>query len=161
MRVRSLTRSLAVLVMVGAMALLVVACDETDAPSLDDPDATGRALVQEYGDLIVAQDIEGLRAFISDALMLIRADGSTATSDDYLSNLPTVRSFEIQEVSARQDGGTLVVQWSIAVDQDIEGETIVASGARRLSTFAWDPDAERWRLAAHANFDALATPVGR
>ncbi|MPZ22937.1 MAG: ABC transporter substrate-binding protein [Dehalococcoidia bacterium] len=142
--------------LLSAVALLVVsaACgsDDEGAPSLDAPAETAEELVNTYISLLAGNDVEGLEEFISDAFTIQRADGSTATKDAYLANIPEIGEFEITEVSAGQSGDALVTRWFLEVDEVIDRETWASTPAPRLSTFAWEGDG--WKLLSHANFNA-------
>jgi hypothetical protein len=125
------------------------------APALEDPTATSADLVDEYFSLLAARDTEGLDEFLSEAFIVQRSDGSSATKDEYLADYPEVGQFRISDLTARQDGDALVVRYDSAVEEErIEGERFTAAPAPRLSTFVWsDGD---WRLTSHANFNVPA-----
>lgn len=144
------------LLAIGALLLLVLAAacnDDNDdsAPDLDDPDSTGQELVTEFITLIRDGDIDGLEDFVSDAFILQRADGSTVTKEDYLSDLPEVEEFTVDDVEAQQSGEALVVSWTLTIQSVIEGQEFSEEPAPRLSTFAWESNA--WRITSHANFN--------
>ena len=127
-----------------------------DAPRLDQPGGTGGELANEFLTLLQRKDREGLQSFLSDAFIIQRADGSSSTKADYLNILPDIGPYEIGDVDARQDGNSLVVHWVLTVQQVIDGQTYKTTPAPRLSTFTWAD--ERWRLIAHANFNAPESP---
>jgi hypothetical protein len=140
-----------------ALAVLLAgasACGDDDrdgAPSLDDPGATAAELVDEYFTLLSAGDGSGLEELLSDAFVVQRADGSTATKDEYLTDLPEIERFEVSDLLARQDGDALVVRYEQTVQETIGGERLRTDPAPRLSTFVWADG--RWRLSSHANFN--------
>jgi hypothetical protein len=144
-----------ILVAVLLWSLAAVACgdDDESAPELDDPNQTGRELADEFVTLVRDADLEGLEDFLSDAFTLQRADGSFATSNDYLDNLPEIGEYTISDVSARQDGDVLVVRWGLTIESTIEGQPFSEEPAPRLSVFTWNSDIKGWQLAAHANFN--------
>jgi hypothetical protein len=140
-----------------AALLAVTSCggsDDDTADDLDDPDATGLELVEEYAELIVAKDVDGLEDFISDAFIIQRADGSFRDKDDYLQNLPDLTEYTISEVTARQDSDALTVRWYISVHNVVDGVRTSTDPAPRLTTFIYD-DGD-WRLSSHANFNPPA-----
>jgi hypothetical protein len=131
--------------------------DEDSAPTLDDPSATGTELVDEHFTHLVDGDEQGLDGLLSDAFTVQRADGSTATKDEYLAELPELKDFEIGDLSARQDGPALVVGYDQTVEaEQIGGTRFQGGSAPRLSTFVWqDGD---WYLTSHANFNVPTGP---
>lgn len=143
-----------------AIALLVVlgaaGCDGDDdgadgAPALDDPATTGDELVNEFFALVAEKDTAGLDELLSDAFVVLRANGTSSTKDDYLPDLPDVGEYQTSNVTAAQDGESLVVAYDLTVVETIEGEPFETDPAPRLSTFVWDDGA--WRLVSHANFN--------
>ena len=139
---------------VAALVAAAIACgdDDDSAPELGDADSTGEELVDEFIVLVRDGNVDGLEGFLSDAFMLQRADGSFATKDEYLSNLTEIGEYEIDDVSAQQDGDALVVHWTLTIEEVIDGQPFATDPAPRLSTFVWSDD--RWQLIAHANFNA-------
>jgi hypothetical protein len=143
----------------GVLAMLLVlsaACGGDDdggkAPLLNQPNTTGAEVADEFLTLLQKKDVPGLQAFLSDAFIIQRADGSSSTKAEYLPNLPAIGPYEIADVKARQDGNTLVVHWTLSVQEVINGQTYKSTPAPRLSTFTWGED--RWRMVSHANFNA-------
>lgn len=137
------------------MMLILGACgisDSDGADDLDDPSATGLALVEQYAELISAKDTDALDDFISDAFIIQRADGSFRLKDDYLENLPDLEDWTLSEVEAVQDGDALTVRWFISVHSVVDGVQTSTEPAPRLSTFIYHDD--DWRLTSHANFNA-------
>ncbi len=123
------------------------------APRLSDPNTTGGQVTNEFLTLLQKKDVPGLQSFLSDAFILQRADGSSSSKAEYLPNLPSIGPFEIGDVKALQDGNTLVVHWTLTVQEVINGQPYRTAPAPRLSTFTWSED--RWRMASHANFNAV------
>ena len=145
--------------LLGAATLLLafsMACGGDDggdtAPKLNDPNTTGGQVANEFLTLLQKKDVPGLRSFLSDAFIIQRADGSSSNKAEYLPNLPSIGPFEIGDVKALQDGNTLVVHWTLTVQEVINGQTYRGTPAPRLSTFTWGED--RWRMVSHANFNA-------
>jgi len=65
------------------------------APSLSSASATGRELATQFMTLLQNQDTAGLDSFLAPAFQLQRADGSGAAKADYLTKLPTIKSFTL------------------------------------------------------------------
>jgi Tfp pilus assembly protein PilO len=148
-------------VLLAVAIVLGVACSgdsESSAGKLDNPDQTGTELVNQYITLLKNKDVDGLRAFISDAFIIQRADGSNDEKAAYLQNMPEIGDFKITDVTALQADDALIVRWFLTVDEVINGQTYSKAPAPRLSTFVYDDGS--WRLTSHANFNApdAATP---
>lgn len=141
-------------VVLGVLTLGASACgdDDTSAPTTARPEVTGQRLADRYMTLLQEQDEAGLEEFLSEAFIVQRADGSSATKEQYLEDPPEVRQYIIRGVTARQDGPVLTVRWELVADETINGQTYRGDAAPRLSTFMWD--GAEWRLVAHANFNA-------
>lgn len=152
-RGRVATAGLAVLV---GLAVWLTACGDDDAvaPAAARADVTGQQLAEKYMRLLQQKDTEQLDSFLSEAFIVARADGSTATKEQYLKDFPDLRSYIVRGVTARQDGPVLTVKWELVTDETVNGQTYRRDPAPRLSTFLWDGD--EWRLVSHANFNTPA-----
>ncbi|MFN8584253.1 MAG: nuclear transport factor 2 family protein [Dehalococcoidia bacterium] len=150
-----------VLLLVAALMFGLAACGDDDhtPPEVTRPDEVGQQLVTKYMTLLQQKDTAQLRTFLSDAFLIQRADGSWSTKDEYLKNLPEIREYTVQSITAKQDGPVLTVKWALEVDQTINGQLYRGDPAPRLSSFVWD--GAEWHLASHANFNtpATATPT--
>jgi len=133
--------------------------DDDHAPTLDDPNATAAELIDEYFTLLSEQDAEGLDGFLSDAFTVQRADGSTDTKENYLTEIPQISEFEVSDLSAHQSGDGLVVRYDQTVQETIGGRRFRTDPAPRLTNFVWE-DGD-WRLISHANFNAPETEPGQ
>lgn len=126
--------------------------DPLDAP-LADVDATGRALVNRFAEILASPDPRPrLEEFLSPAFQLQRANGTFANRDEYLAQPPTVTRFDIvnDNFRATQDGRVLTVRLRVDVT---EPGGAGPTSADRLGVFV--RSAEGWRLAAWANFNAV------
>lgn len=125
----------------------------TAAPVLSDPNATGRDLATRFMTILQQQDSAALAAFLADGFVIQRADGSTATRDQYLASPIAVSSFELgPDVLGVQDGDVLVVRWSVTASEATGAGAYGRTEAPRLSTFVWRDGT--WKMVAHANFNA-------
>lgn len=140
------------------LSALLVACGSSgdkDAPAATSGDA--ERLTRQFITLLQQKDTAGLRNFLDDSFMIQRADGSFATKESYLTNLPAIGEFSIANVSFKQQGSALVVRWELTVNEVINGQPYRGAPAPRLSTFVYH-DGE-WRMMSHANFNAPSGPV--
>jgi hypothetical protein len=103
--------------------------------------------------MAATNDRAGLDAFLSPGFQLERADGSGTGKADYLDHLPTVKTYQLTELTASQDGSVLVVRYLATVEGVVNGKPYTPGPAPRLSVFVWNGSA--WLLAAHANFNPL------
>jgi Domain of unknown function (DUF4440) len=146
------------LLLVCALALGLAACSSTTsssspAPTLADPSATAKPLVNQFFTLLEKRNTTGLDRFLSPAFQVVRADGSNSEKTAYLSDLPTVDSFRITNLSATQSGSVLVVHYLATATGLVNGKPYTPGPAPRLSVFEWN--GSRWQLVAHANFNPL------
>ncbi len=148
---------IALVVAIITVLLVGAACGSSSskgAPTLSAPAQTGQQLVEKYMSLLANQDVAGLNSFLSDSFLRQGADGTFATKDQYLSDLPQVSNFHVTDVTSKQSGDALVVRWMLSVDEVVSGKTLQTTPAPRLATFIWDRG--DWRLLSHANFNAPA-----
>ena len=147
------------ILMVAATALVAIsllACGSDSGEKA--PAATtevAQELTNEFITLLQKKDTSGLTDYLDQSFMIQRADGSFATKQDYLINLPTIGDFTINNVAFKQTGDSLVVRWELTVVQTINGQQYRDTPAPRLSTFVYVDDG--WRMMSHANFNAPAT----
>ena len=72
--------------------------DAASASVFSDHDAAVIDLFTAYSDLLVAKDVEALRELLDPAFLIVRGDGSFHGRDDYLADLPDLRSFALSDV---------------------------------------------------------------
>jgi ketosteroid isomerase-like protein len=116
-------------------------------------DISDEALISEFFDLLVAQDVEGLDEYLSPAFQLQRADGTHLDKEGYLEAPAQIEGYDLVDIEGTRDGDVRVIRSSFIAEGELDGEAIVEEPAPRLSTFVWN--GERWQLAAHANFTSL------
>ncbi len=142
-----------------ALGVALVAAGWTGAasspPRPGDPTAQGAALVQSYFSLLSAGDVEGLDALLAPGFQAVRANGDVQAKASYLANPPQVGDFTITAVKGTKTDGVLVVSYRVTVTETIGGVEQPTGPAPRLSVFQWEKGA--WRLASHANFNAIVT----
>jgi hypothetical protein len=111
-----------------------------------------KRLASEFLRLLHAEDTAGLRAFLSPAFLIQRADGSWLTKAQYLEAPAKIESYTVSEVHGTRTGDTRVVRYTVQTMQTIDGQPFSADPVPRLSTFVKRRGA--WRLVSHANFNA-------
>lgn len=125
--------------------------DET-APTLPDPDETGRELVIRFGEILQSKDRAALEAFLASGFQMQRADGTSTDRSEYLALDINLKNFALgDDLEAYQEGNALTVRWSAKVVETVDGQPRSEVFAPRLSTFLWVDGA--WRLLSHANFN--------
>src|SRR5438067_5489413 len=141
-----------------ALVLTAASCGSSGgttkaAPRLADPTATAKPLLTRYFELTQKKDTAGLQRLLSPAFQVERADGSGMNKADFLTHLPTIRSFALTDVSATQAGSVLVVRYLARAEGLVNGKPYTPGPAPRLTAFDWNGSA--WQVAAHANFNPL------
>ena len=131
----------------------VAAQEAKPPPRLANPTAAAKPLVTRFFKLVEHKDVARLRAFLSPAFQVERADGSGKSKKQYLTHLSTVTKFSLEKLVATQAGPVLVVRYLATVEGLVNGKRYTPGPAPRLSTFVWN--GARWQLAAHANFNPL------
>jgi hypothetical protein len=130
--------------------------DPADSPAtptsaLTDPDAAALDLMTIYSDMLVAKDRDGLDALLSDAFVIQRTDGSHATKDEYLANLPDLTSFAFEEPSEARAGDVVTLRMLAQAELVIDGQPYRPEPAPMLAVFQWSGPG--WQLVAQGNFN--------
>lgn len=124
-------------------------------PRLANPTATATPLVNRYVALIETKNVAGLQQFLAPGFQIERSDGSGSGKTAYLTNLPTIQTFSLTNMTATESNGVLVARYLIDVHGTVNGKPYAPGPAPRLSVFSWN--GTRWQLAAHANFNPLTS----
>jgi hypothetical protein len=130
-----------------ALSLLIA----LSSPGATTPHSLGSRLINRFLVDVKRHDVADLRAFLSPAFQIQRADGSRLGKGVYLQHLPTVRSFKVRNLVATSSGGTPVGTYEVASEQVINGKQFHTEYAPRLSVFV--KAGNHWQLLAHANFN--------
>ncbi len=119
--------------------------------------ALGARLVNQYFTLLVAKDIPGLRAFLSPAFQVFRANGTGGNNRNQqlaaISNSTnTTDAYVLSDIRATRSGPSVVVRYNSSVTQTISGVVSNTRPAPRLSAFVLTAQ-QGWKLLSHANFN--------
>lgn len=104
------TVALALTVVMGAFYVLSTASSATSSGRL------GTRLVHRFFNELVRHDAAVLRAFLSPAFQIQRADGSRETKAHYLRHLPDVLSYRVRKLRETTARGVVVVTYRAGVD---------------------------------------------
>lgn len=118
---------------------------------LSDPDAPAIDLMTAYSDMLVAKDLDGLDDLLSDAFQIQRADGSHATKDEYLGQLPDLTAFAFEDAVEARAGDVATLRMLAAAELTIDGAPYRPDPAPMLAVFQWAGDG--WQLVAQGNFN--------
>jgi hypothetical protein len=132
------------------LAALLVAAPA--APAKLGPNPSDKKLASEFLRLLHEEDTPGLRAFLSPAFLLQRADGTWLTKAEYLADPATIERYEVTDVVGTRTKNVRVVRYTVTTSQTIDGQPFSNDPVPRISTYVRHK--KTWRLVAHANFNA-------
>jgi hypothetical protein len=118
------------------------------------PNPTNRQLATELIKILHEKDTKALKAFLSPAFLIQRADGSWLTKEQYLEKPAVIESYEITDIHGTREGNVRVVRYTVTTMQTIDGQLYSNDPVPRLSTYV--KYRKTWRIIAHANFNAPA-----
>ena len=118
------------------------------------PNPTNRQLASEIFRLLKAKDMAGLRAFLSPAFLLQRADGSWMTREQYLKNPAVIESYKVTDIHGTRTGDVRVLRYTVTTKQTVNGVLQSQDPVPRLSTYI--KVGNTWQIVSHANFNAPA-----
>ena len=121
--------------------------------------ALATRLVNRFFRLLHRPDMAGLKAFLSPAFQVERADGTGTDKAGYLASPPKVDAYEITGLKATRHGDVLVARYSVVASEQVNGTALKKDPAPRLSTFALNAKTGAWQLVSHANFNPVAPPT--
>ena len=81
--------------------------------------------------------------------LIVRGSGSFAGCDDYLANLPDLRSFDLSDIEEVRSDTGVGLRMIVTADLTIDGEPFRTEPAPMLASFRWEDG--RWRLVAQGN----------
>lgn len=115
----------------------------------------GTRLVTRFWDLLVGGEPAELKAFLSPAFQVQRANGSGANRNQYVASFASsirIADYALSGFKVTRTGGLLVARYVVVTSETIDGVAYSANPAPRISTFVRTPNG--WRMASHANFNA-------
>ena len=116
----------------------------------------GTRLVTRFWDLLVAGDPDELRAFLSPAFQVQRANGSGQNRNQYLADFAdsttVISDYALSKIKVTRAGGIVVVRYYSQTTQTISGTPYSTAAAPRIVTFVQTPSG--WRMTSNANFNA-------
>ncbi len=116
----------------------------------------GTRLVTRFWDLLVAGDPDELRAFLSPAFQVQRANGSGQNRNQYLASIANsttvISDYALSKIKVTRAGGVVVVRYYSQTTQTISGTPYSTAAAPRIVTFVQTPSG--WRMTSNANFNA-------
>ena len=146
-------RTLAIVLL--ALAVAAPAASAATAEQQAANQKLGTQLVTRFWTLLKAKDQDGLRAFLSPAFQLQRADGTGANRNQYIPTIGKtviIDDFELSEIKATRSGDVLVVRFVAVTKQIINGTLYSKAPAPRITTFIFN--GRQWKLTSNANFNA-------
>jgi hypothetical protein len=150
--------SVCALTLALAVGPAALAAQARPAPRLANPLATAKQLVTRFFTLTQRKDVAGLRAFLSPAFQIERADGTGMGKAVFLKNLPDLRSFKLARFVASQAGSSLVTRYLATATGTVSGKPYTPGPAPRMTVFTWNGRA--WQVFAHSNFNPLTGGKG-
>ena len=116
----------------------------------------GKRLVNRFWTLLVAGDPDQLRAFLSPAFQVQRANGSGQNRNQYLAAIAksttVISDYALSDIKVTRAGGIVVVRYYSQTTQTISGTPYSTAAAPRIVTFVQTPSG--WRMTSNANFNA-------
>lgn len=137
------TVALALTVAMGALYVLPTTSSATSSARL------GSRLVHRFYNELVRRDVARLRAFLSPAFQIQRADGSRDTKAHYLRHLPDVLSYRVQKLVETTASGVVVVTYLTSTTQLVNGQHVHSGFAPRISAFVHG--ARGWQMVSQGD----------
>ncbi len=123
--------------------------------SVGSSDASDVAIAEEtqnaFFGALAERDQEALDSLLSPAFQLVRADGSSATKEQYLANPATMDSFELTDFVTTRQGDLIVARFMGATAETIDGQTYNTEPAPRFAVM--QEENGQWRIIAQVNFN--------
>ena len=112
------------------------------------------AALMPWIEAVARGDRADVERLLAPEFQILRSDGIGYDKAGYLAALPEhLLAPEVHDVQASGDSGSLVIRYTVTVDEIVRGQSMRGT-APRLS--ALRRDGETWLMVAHANF----APIG-
>src|SRR3954447_4907233 len=87
------------------------------------PNPTNRQLATEFLKVLHAKDYKALKAWLSPAFLLQRADGSWLTKAEYLKNPAVIESYKVTDIhgTRTRTGDVRVLRYTVTTKQTVNG----------------------------------------
>ena len=146
------TACLLALVAVCAAGLGACGSEENASPATPaDTDKTATELVTRFLQDVKEKDTADLQEFLDDSWQIRRVNGDSLTKDEYIGDLPDLRSYEISKVRGTQSDNALVASYTTVMDLVVDGTPFKGEPAPYLASFV-QVDGQ-WRMLTQANFN--------
>ena len=127
------------------------------APALSNPanaedTATAERVQNEFFTALKDGNSQALAALLSPAFQLVRADGTYADREQYLSNPATMNSFALSDFAVTSQGDVIVARFVGQTSEVINGTEYDKEPAPRFAVMKKDGDT--WKIIAQVNFNA-------
>lgn len=114
--------------------------------------AEAEKVQNDFFQAIVDKDTSALDDLLSPAFLLVRADGSSATKEQYLANPADISSFELSDFAVTSDGNVMVARFSGTTAETIDGVEYSTEPAPRFAVMVNDNGT--WRIIGQVNFNS-------
>jgi hypothetical protein len=131
------------------MAFAFTACDKDEAPLAD-----GEQLVRQLWVDFNKTDEAVFDNWLSDAFQSVHEDKARDKKDEVkiLMNLH-LDGYTLDNFITTQDDEVVIVTYTVAVHETINGKILPKAPAMRLSVFKYENDS--WKWLAHANLNSM------
>lgn len=141
----------AIMILLSAILLFTLFACDSDGEA---PKADGEKLVRQLWTDFNKTDEAVFNNWLSDAFQSVHEDKARGKADEIkvLMNLH-LDGYTLANFTSTQDENVLVVTYTVAVNETINGEVLPKAPAERLSVFMYD-DGD-WKWIAHANLNPM------
>ncbi len=114
----------------------------------------GEKLVRQLWDGVKNNDMKMLAGFFAKGFQSVHRDGARNRSQELeLIKGVNINDYALKNIQATQNGPVIVVTYTTAVEETIDGKRLNKAPAPRMSVFVKTDTG--WKLVAHANLRPL------
>lgn len=117
-------------------------------------DALAKTQVERLFNDVQSRNTADLGDFLAPDFQLLRTDGTSADKQQYIDQLPTLKSYSIGAVTGLEYSNTLTATYSAATNLVVDGKQYNGAPNPFLSVFV--KRGGQWRLVGHGNFNTPA-----